>query len=133
MFRVISKEEELKFSDVIQQKYEFVRTEIFGDCPHAGNIATPYTLCEEMVSKLPDLNGKLVLVLFNPEFYLTIIRKYPQAKVVMVTGSENAYRLNYENGFSGIEHMILVNPFDTEEVESKIKKYEKYKETEYGY
>ena len=46
----------------------------------------------------------------------------------MMTGSENAYCIQKENGFKGIEHMILVDPFDVDAVEREIKKYEKYKE-----
>ena len=119
----ISDEEESHFSDLTHRKFEFVRTEIFGDCPHAGTVATPYSLCEEMVAQLPDLNDKRVLVMFNPEFYMTVISKYPRARIVMLTGSEEAYMRQYENGFKGIEKMILVDPFDVDDVERKINNY----------
>ena len=117
---------EKKYADVVHCKYEEVRLGIFKDCPHAGKISTPHTLCEEMIDQLPDLNGKLVLVLFNPEFYLSILRRYPEAKIVMVTGSANACSIQKKSGFKGVEEMILADPFDFESVKKAIDKYEKY-------
>ncbi|MFA5024068.1 MAG: Eco57I restriction-modification methylase domain-containing protein [Patescibacteria group bacterium] len=91
--------------------------EIFNDCPHVGAIKTPYTLCEEMLAQLPDLNDKSILILFNPEFYATIINKYPWANITFLTGSKHAASMKFRG--AGTYYM---NPFeDVDSLEGNVK------------
>jgi hypothetical protein len=105
-----------RISSLKDKKCENVRKLIFGDCPHAKEIRTPYYLCEDIVNKLPDLSNKRVLVLFNPEFYLVAKDKYPQAKFVLVTGSKAAT----EKRFKNIEELVWCNPHDFRTLEDGI-------------
>jgi hypothetical protein len=125
---MLSVNEEIKFLDSSAKEtnnsgrekgYNIVR-DLFRDCPHVGHggkdngpLFTPYKLCGEMLAQLPDLNGKLVLVLFNPEFYLTIINKYPAAKILMITGSKEAKDLR----FQGMEDILYFDPHDIDALE----------------
>lgn len=125
-YKVASGEEEKKFADPINVQYELIRNEIFGDCPHAGNIATPYTLCNEMLDQIPDMNNKDILVLFNPEFLMACLKRWPAAKITMITGSMEAFCIQNESGFCGVERMHLANPFNIDEFNRRVLNMKKF-------
>lgn len=112
---------EKKYEQPQWYKANRLRETIFADCPHVGQVKTPYSLCEEIVAKLPDLNGKDVLVWFNPEFYLALLDKFPEIRIVFMTGSKKASVLNLPNA-----KMALVNPYDIEQIGRKfgVKKFD---------
>lgn len=101
-------EYEQKYSDI--KAYKIKRfCELFKDCPHAGQISTPYKLCDEILDKLPlDLNGKSVLILYSPEFYATIIARWPDARITFITGSKRVAGLKLK----GVEQIIEIDPFN---------------------
>lgn len=111
------------FEDPIHRRMEFLRNLIFKDCSHAGVISTNHNLCSEIVSKIGDLNGKDVLVWFNPEFLFVIRDKFPKARIWFVTGSMTANRMGVFSQFGeSVEEVIMVNPYDFESVELQIKR-----------
>jgi site-specific DNA-methyltransferase (adenine-specific) len=107
----------------LQKAIDFRLRETFGDCPHYGSIKTPLALCNEVVAHLPDLNGKYVCILFNPEFFYAVAKKYPQANITLVSGSNNAYNLHYNvfrRGIGLLSEIVIVEPHNTKELEEKM-------------
>lgn len=100
--------------------------EFFFDCPHTGSkslfpkaIHTPYNLCNDILNQLPDLNGKSILVWFNPEFYYTIRKRYKEARVYLITGSANARKV-----FDGLNFLKVYyfNPFDFDAINKGLRR-----------
>lgn len=125
-FKVLNKKAAIEFLDPLHKKYEFLRELIFKDCPHVGstgeNISTHHELCQEIIDHVGDLNGKRVLVWFNPEFFFKIRDKFPKAKITLVTGSKKAYLAGYHKRFGpNVEDVTIVNPFDIDDVKDEVK------------
>jgi hypothetical protein len=125
-FRALNWKSAEEFQDPLHKKLEFLRDRIFDDCPHVGkngkNTSTKHTLCEEILNHVGDMNGKRVLVWFNPEFFFKIRDKYPDVEITLITGSIKAVSAGSFNKFGPNVTVILANPFDIEEIGRKIKK-----------
>lgn len=122
-YRALDKYIAEDFEDPVNRRMEFLRKEIFKDCSHVGVISTDHNLCSEIIGRIGDLNGKDVLVWFNPEFLFLIRDKFPKARIWFVTGSMTANRMGVFGQFgSSIEEVVMVDPYNFESVKTQMKR-----------
>lgn len=86
---------------------------------HARNIRTPLSLCWEILDELPDLTGKDILVLFNPELYWSICARYEHSNITLITGSRKLDAL-YQSGkrLINLVNVIRANPYDVDSIKA---------------
>lgn len=120
-YKALDKYTAEQFEDPIHRRMEFLRSQIFKDCSHAGVISTHHELCGEIVDRLGDLNGKDVLIWLNPEFLFLIRDRFPTAKIWFVTGSVTATCMDVFDQFGTNITVMMVDPYNFDSVKTQVK------------